>query len=115
MNNDPLIPKIEFEIFPCKFVLSKEKNSPEYFGIEVGKVYDGVFVVESSGERYEENVSPVIGAEGIPWELSLWRHYSLFGFMEYKKHPELPRLLPEGTFFCRKIGGISVYELRTDK
>lgn len=113
--NDPLIPTNELEIFPCQFVFTKETEDPEYFGIEAGKVYDGVFVVESSGERYDNEISRVYGAEGIPWEQSLWRHYSLFGFMEYKKHPELPRLLPEGTLYCREVKVVSVYELRTDK
>jgi hypothetical protein len=41
--------------------------------------------------------------------------FRAFGFMEYKKHPELPRLLPEGTLYCREVKVVSVFELRTGK
>jgi hypothetical protein len=112
-------PLYEIEIFPCQFVMTKEQiNEHDNYGIEIGKLYDGVFVIISSGRKYEQNVSPIIGAEGIPWEQSLERSYILYGFVNYKKKPETlekRRLLPENELYVRHIKSFEPYELRIEE
>ena len=110
----PMIPICEVEIFPCKFKLVKESDNPEYYDIEIGKEYDGVIAITSSGQKYEQNVNPLIGAEGIPWEKSLERIYTLYGLMNYTKPPFGDVMLEIGTPISRDIESRSVYELRTD-
>lgn len=111
-------PTFEIEIIPCKLMFTHNEENANwhdiFYDLENDKIYDGVLVVSSTGQRYDQNELPKSGIENLPWERSLAREYTLFCFKEYVPYPGVDRNIPIGQIYAKKLLELTRYELRQD-